>query len=78
MTTTKVTFDADEDDLTESDADDETTTLFQSALIADTDSEGIDSDNDMAAPHRNNNIPPHKKRTPIPTLLKKTKNTRRN
>jgi hypothetical protein len=44
VTATQVTFDADEDDLTESDPDDETTTLFQSALHADTDSEGTDSD----------------------------------
>ncbi len=47
---TQVTFDADEDDLPESDPNDETTTLFQSVLNADKDSEGTDSDNDITAP----------------------------
>jgi hypothetical protein len=49
VTATQVTFDADEDDLTGSEPDDETATLFQSGLTVDSDNEAqysmaIDSD----------------------------------
>ncbi len=43
VTATQVTFDADEDDLTGSEPDDETATLFQSGLTVDSDNEAQDS-----------------------------------
>ena len=43
VTATQVTFDADEDDLTGSESDDETATLFQSVLTVDSDNEAQDT-----------------------------------
>ncbi len=43
MTATRVTFDADDEDLTGSEPDDETATMFQSVLTVDSDTEEHES-----------------------------------
>jgi hypothetical protein len=53
VTATQVTFDADIDDLSSSDPDDETTTMFQSAVTVDSESEDGDDSTENDSPTDN-------------------------
>ncbi len=55
MTATQVTFDADIDDLSSSDLDDETTTMFQSAVTVDSESEDEDVNTERILLHTHRN-----------------------